>query len=88
MYLCQLVLGATTNHIVMTEDGSLVNLVLIHDQDDQEKHQQKNVVNIVTITATNKQGQQIMSSENLDQHFRELQWEIMNALVPVGSHPV
>ena len=43
--------------------------------------QENNVVNIVTSTATNEQGQQIIIIDNLDQHSPELQREIMNALL-------
>lgn len=69
-------IDASTNQIVMSGDGGLVSLVPM-----PEGEQQENVVNIVTITATNEQGQQIVIITNLDQHSPELQREIMNALL-------
>jgi len=69
-------IDASTNQIVMTGDGSLVNLVSVQDAEPQD-----NVVNLVTSTTTNEQGQQIVIIENLDQHSPELQREIMNALL-------
>jgi len=70
-------IDASSNHLVMSDGGlvSLVNCV----SDTAEP--QENVVNIVTSTATNEQGQQIVIIENLDQHSPELQREIMNALL-------
>jgi len=71
-------IDASSNHLVMS-DGALVSLVSC---DESEQHQQEqNVVNIVTSTATNEQGQQIIIIDNLDQHSPELQREIMNALL-------
>ena len=75
-------IDASTNQIVMS-DGGLVRLVSMH--------QGENVVNIVTSTATNEHGQQVVIIENLEQHSPELQREIMRALladpsiVPVSS---
>merc|ERR1719495_1117404 len=84
-------IDASSNHLVMS-DGVLVSLVNCVSNDTTE--QQENVVNIVTSTATNEQGQQIVIIENLDQHSPELQREIMNALladhtiVPISiGHP-
>jgi len=71
-------IDASSNHLVMS-DGGLVSLVNCVSNDTTE--QQENVVNIVTSTATNEQGQQIVIIENLDQHSPELQREIMNALL-------
>jgi len=71
-------IDASSNHLVMS-DGGLVSLVNCVSGDTGE--QQENVVNIVTSTATNEQGQQIVIIENLDQHSPELQREIMNALL-------
>ena len=76
-------IDASTNQIVMSGDGGLVRLVSMN--------QGENVVNIVTSTATNEHGQQIVIIENLDQHSPELQREIMRALladpsiVPISS---
>ena len=76
-------IDASTNQIVMNGDGGLVRLVSMN--------QGENVVNIVTSTATNEHGQQIVIIENLDQHSPELQREIMRALladpsiVPISS---
>jgi hypothetical protein len=76
-------IDASANQIVMSGDGGLVRLVSMQ--------QGENVVNIVTSTATNEQGQQIVIIENLDQHSPELQREIMRALladpsiVPISS---
>ena len=66
-------IDASTNQIVMSGDGGLVRLVSMHHGE--------NVVNIVTSTATNEHGQQIVIIENLDQHSPELQREIMRALL-------
>ena len=66
-------IDASTNQIVMNGDGGLVRLVSMN--------QGENVVNIVTSTATNEHGQQIVIIENLDQHSPELQREIMRALL-------
>merc|ERR1712012_383238 len=66
-------IDASTNQIVMSGDGGLVRLVSMN--------QGENVVNIVTSTATNEHGQQIVIIENLDQHSPELQREIMRALL-------
>ena len=66
-------IDASENQIVMSGDGGLVRLVSMH--------QGENVVNIVTSTATNEHGQQIVIIENLDQHSPELQREIMRALL-------
>jgi len=71
-------IDASSNHLVMS-DGGLVSLVNCVSGDTGEP--QENVVNIVTSTATNEQGQQIVIIENLDQHSPELQREIMNALL-------
>lgn len=71
-------IDASSNHLVMS-DGGLVSLVNCVSGDTNEP--QENVVNIVTSTATNEQGQQIVIIENLDQHSPELQREIMNALL-------
>ena len=46
-----------------------------------ERFLPENVGNIVTSTATNEHGQQIVIIENLDQHSPELQREIMRALL-------
>jgi len=70
-------IDASSNHLVMS-DGGLVSLVNCVSESGE---QQENVVNIVTSTATNEQGQQIVIIENLDQHSPELQREIMNALL-------
>ena len=76
-------IDASANQLVMSGDGGLVRLVSMH--------QGENVVNIVTSTATNEHGQQIVIIENLDQHSPELQREIMRALladpsiVPISS---
>lgn len=72
-------IDASSNHLVMS-DGALVSLVPC-DQSVEQQQQQENVVNIVTSTATNEQGQQIIIIDNLDQHSPELQREIMNALL-------
>merc|ERR1711892_146714 len=69
-------IDASTNQIVMTGDGSLVNLVSVQDAEPQD-----NVVNLVTSTTTNEHGRQIVIIENLDQHSPEMQREIMNALL-------
>lgn len=66
-------IDASANQLVMSGDGGLVRLVSMH--------QGENVVNIVTSTATNEHGQQIVIIENLDQHSPELQREIMRALL-------
>ena len=76
-------IDASTNQIVMSGDGGLVRLVSMN--------QGENVVNIVTSTATDETGRQIVIIENLDQHSPELQREIMRALladpsiVPISS---
>merc|ERR1719336_846218 len=68
-------IDASSNHLVMS-DGALVSLV-----PEEPPAAQENVVNIVTSTATNEQGQQIIIIDNLDQHSPELQREIMKALM-------
>jgi len=68
-------IDASSNQLVMS-DGALVSLV-----NCEAEEQQENVVNIVTSTGTNEQGQQIIIIDNLDQHSPELQREIMNALL-------
>ena len=68
-------IDASNNQLVMS-DGALVSLV-----NCEAEEQQENVVNIVTSTGTNEQGQQIIIIDNLDQHSPELQREIMNALL-------
>ena len=74
-------IDASSNHLVMG-DGGLVSLVSQENGDIAEQSgQENNVVNIVTSTATNEQGQQIIIIDNLDQHSPELQREIMNALL-------
>ena len=74
-------IDASSNHLVMG-DGALVSLVSQDNGDIAEQSgQENNVVNIVTSTATNEQGQQIIIIDNLDQHSPELQREIMNALL-------
>ena len=74
-------IDASSNHLVMS-DGALVSLVSQENGDITEQPgPENNVVNIVTSTATNEQGQQIIIIDNLDQHSPELQREIMNALL-------
>ena len=74
-------IDASSNHLVMG-DGNIVSLVSQENGDIAEQSgQENNVVNIVTSTATNEQGQQIIIIDNLDQHSPELQREIMNALL-------
>ena len=74
-------IDASSNHLVMS-DGGLVSLVGLQEPAGLSEQQDgSSVVNIVTSTATNEQGQQIVIIENLDQHSPELQREIMNALL-------